>query len=65
MSKFTDGTTLLIEGVKGKINQQGQLTDTKTIEDLTKFIEEFTSNHSANRRTKANCKLYRSRDRYY
>ena len=41
MSKFTDGTTLLIEGVKGKINQQGQLTDTKTIEDLTKFIEEF------------------------
>ncbi len=41
MAKFTDSTTLLIQGVKGKINQQGYITDKKTREDLIKFIHSF------------------------
>ena len=41
MSKFTDETTLLIQGAKGKINEQGQLSDSKTEEELQKFIEAF------------------------
>ncbi|MFA5326893.1 MAG: NADPH-dependent FMN reductase [Prolixibacteraceae bacterium] len=41
MAKFTDKTTLLISGIKGKINGQGQLTDNKTKEDFAKFIEAF------------------------
>ncbi|MBF4471603.1 NADPH-dependent FMN reductase [Flavobacterium sp. HJJ] len=43
MSKFTDETTLLIQGAKGKINEQGQLTDDKTKEDLLRFIDAFTT----------------------
>ncbi|MCK9403430.1 MAG: NAD(P)H-dependent oxidoreductase [Chitinophagaceae bacterium] len=41
MTKFTDETTLLIQGIKGKINEQGEITDTKTTDDLTKFINAF------------------------
>lgn len=41
MAKFTNETTLLIQGVKGKINEQGQLTDGKTKEEFIKFIEAF------------------------
>lgn len=41
MTKFTDKTTLLIQGIKEKINQQGQLTDDKTKDDLFTFIDEF------------------------
>ena len=41
MANFTDQTTLLIPGIKGKINQQGQITDPKTITDLTQFINAF------------------------
>jgi chromate reductase len=41
MAKFTADTTLLIQGVKGKINQQGHITDDKTKDDLTKFIDTF------------------------
>ena len=41
MAKFTDETTLIISGVKGKINQNGQLTDPQTQKDLTKFITNF------------------------
>jgi chromate reductase len=40
MAKFTDETTLLIQGVKGKINDEG-ITDKKTEDDLKKFIEAF------------------------
>jgi len=45
--KFTTDTTLLIQGVKGKINVQGHITDNKTKDDLTKFINtlnELTKN---------------------
>ena len=47
MAKFTTDTTLLIQGVKGKINVQGHITDNKTKDDLTKFINtlnELTKN---------------------
>ena len=38
MTTFTEDTTLLIQGIKGKINDKGEITDTKTLEDLAKFI---------------------------
>ncbi|MFT3901602.1 MAG: NADPH-dependent FMN reductase [Niabella sp.] len=41
MAKFTADTTLLIQGIKGKINEQGHITDNKTKDDLTKFITAF------------------------
>jgi NAD(P)H-dependent FMN reductase len=41
MTKFTNETTLLIQGVKGKLNEQGKITDAKTKNDLMKFIEAF------------------------
>lgn len=41
MTKFTDKTTLLIQGIKGKINEQGQITDDKTQNELTNFIDAF------------------------
>lgn len=41
MSKFTHETTLLIQGAKGKINEQGKLTDDKTKEELSNFITAF------------------------
>lgn len=41
MAKFTAGTTLLIQGIKGKINSEGQISDDKTREDFTQFIEAF------------------------
>lgn len=41
MAKFTPETTLLIQGVKGKISESGEIKDGKTIEDLGKFIQAF------------------------
>lgn len=41
MADFTADTTLLIQGVKGKINEQGDITDRKAKDDLTKFIDAF------------------------
>lgn len=41
MSKFTDETTLLIQGAKGKVNEQGQFSDNKTEEEFLKFIDAF------------------------
>jgi len=41
MAKFVPATTLLIPGVKGKINVEGEITDTKTKEQLEMFIEGF------------------------
>jgi len=41
VAKFTAGTTLLIPGIKGKINEQGEITDRKTKEELADFIEAF------------------------
>lgn len=41
MAKFTNGTTLLIQGVKGKFDEQGNLTDMETQQRLNSFIEDF------------------------
>ena len=38
---FTDDTTLLIQGVKGKVNKEGKITDEKTETDLKKLMESF------------------------
>jgi chromate reductase len=43
MAKFIQETTLLIQGVKGKINAQGEITDNKTKSDIGLFIQAFTS----------------------
>ncbi|REH00921.1 NADPH-dependent FMN reductase [Flavobacterium aquicola] len=41
MAKFTNETTLLIQGAKGKITEQGQLNDDKTKAEFSNFIEAF------------------------
>lgn len=41
MAKFTAETCLLIQGIKGKCNEEGQIIDTKTKLDLIDFIREF------------------------
>ncbi len=41
MANFTDKTTLLIQGIKGKINETGELTDDKTKSEIANFIEAF------------------------
>lgn len=41
MTKYTDDTVLLIQGIKGKINEQGQIQDKKTIDDLVRFANAF------------------------
>lgn len=43
MAVFTAGTTLLIQGIKGKINEQGEIKDSKTKENLEAFISEFVA----------------------
>jgi len=41
LAKFTSGTALLIQGVKGKISDTGEIRDNKTKSDLARFIESF------------------------
>jgi len=41
MADFTEHTTLLIQGVKGKVNEDGEITDDKTKEALGDFIEAY------------------------
>jgi len=41
MAQFTDRSTLLIKGVKGKINEEGEITDKNTIRDLTGFSDAY------------------------
>lgn len=40
-SKFTPETTLLIQGVKGKISSQGEITDKTTENELKNFVQAF------------------------
>lgn len=39
MAKFTDETCLLIQGIRGKFDEQGMLTDNETRKKLYKFID--------------------------
>ncbi|MBI3134969.1 MAG: NAD(P)H-dependent oxidoreductase [Bacteroidetes bacterium] len=41
MARFTPETTLLIQGIKGKINTQGEITNTQTQKELTRFANAF------------------------
>ncbi|MDO9372852.1 MAG: NAD(P)H-dependent oxidoreductase [Ferruginibacter sp.] len=41
MSNFTEETTMLIEGVKSKVNSAGEITDSNTHAELIKFIDAF------------------------
>lgn len=43
MAKYSTETTLLIQGIKGKINEQGHIIDSKTKDDLIKFISAFNA----------------------
>ncbi len=40
-ARFTPETTLLIQGIKGKINEEGMITDAQTNEEFQSFIENF------------------------
>lgn len=40
-TNFTEGTSLLINGVKGKVSREGKIIDTKTETDLNKFVNSF------------------------
>ena len=42
-AKFNDNTTLLIQGIKSKVSSNGDITDPQTREDLSKFIDSFTT----------------------
>lgn len=39
MAKFTDKTTLLIQGIKGKFDKQGNLIDNETKNQLDDFVD--------------------------
>ena len=41
MARFTAETTLLIPGVKGKVDSKGGLTDGKTKDELARFISAY------------------------
>ena len=40
-TKFTDETTLLIQGIKGKINSSGEIVDDYTKNELEKLVQSF------------------------
>ncbi len=41
LASFTPETTLLIQGVKGKLNEEGEIIERKTKDDFLKFIDSF------------------------
>lgn len=43
LAEFTKETTLLIQGVKGKINDEGKIINENTLNNLTKFAKAFSS----------------------
>mgnify|MGYP002381269944 CR=1 FL=1 len=51
MATFTDETCLWIQGIKGKVNEHGLITDSKTNLELNQMIEAFKNlvfeNHNA------------------
>jgi chromate reductase len=40
-ANFTEDTTLLIQGIKGKLNEEGIITDDKTETDLINFVDAY------------------------
>ena len=41
-AKLTDETMLLIQGVKGKVNKEGSISNENTKADLKKFVQSFS-----------------------
>ena len=41
MAKITDETTLLIQGVKGKFDEQGNITNADTLKQLGNFVKAY------------------------
>lgn len=41
MASFTEETTLLIRGIKGKMTREGQITDRQTADSLRNFVAAF------------------------
>lgn len=41
MTKCTSETSLLIRGVKGKLNESGEIKDNQTLEELTRFVNSY------------------------
>lgn len=41
MATFKPDTTLLIQGIKGKVDTQGAVTDPKTVQELELFLAAF------------------------
>lgn len=41
LAKFNDDNTLLIQGIRGKINEAGDIIDKDTLKNLKKFINSF------------------------
>lgn len=41
MASFSPDTTLLIQGIKGKVNAQGEITEPKTVKELEQFLAAF------------------------
>ncbi len=48
-ANFTDDTTLLIQGIKSKIDSSGELIDDKTKNELEKFVQSFSELRKASR----------------
>jgi len=40
-ANFTNDTTLLIQGVRGRVNQEGKILDSQAEIKLVNFIEQF------------------------
>jgi chromate reductase, NAD(P)H dehydrogenase (quinone) len=43
LAKFTSDTTLLIDGVRSKVNKVGKITDVSTEDSLMKFADRFSA----------------------
>ena len=42
MAKFSENTSLLIQGIKGKFDEQGNVIDTEIEMQIEKFSDELT-----------------------
>jgi len=40
-ARFNEGTLLLIKGIKGKIDMEGNITDAKTLQEVSQFVSSF------------------------
>jgi len=41
MARFVPETTLLIQGIKGKIDLEGEITDSTTVDELARFVDAY------------------------